>query len=265
MSNRERAWTAEQVADIADHFANVDGWYADQASEMLRAYAATLRRQGEQAGGADGCIASFEDFFEADANDPSMERELEIWEAAWKAALAQNAPETIYADHEAMLATLEAGRDDAAVDRFAAALTAKLAEARAKGRGGWNNDEPGMQQRLSDMLRAHVEKGDPRDVANFCMFLHQRGESILPAQTSCDLQPPNDYNRGYSAGWDAAKANAERARVPDAWRETIQEAIDCIADVERFKGNLKIGVYRHIGEKLNTLLAAAPSQPEDAA
>lgn len=72
--------------------------------------------------------------------------------------------------------------DDAAVNAFAAAMKAKLADARAKGRGGWNGDEPGMQQRLSDMLRAHVEKGDPRDVANFCMFLHQRGERIsVPA------------------------------------------------------------------------------------
>lgn len=70
--------------------------------------------------------------------------------------------------------------DDAAVDRFAAALKAKLSAARAKGRCGWQNAEPGMQQRLSDMLRAHVEKGDPRDVANFAMFLFCRGESILP-------------------------------------------------------------------------------------
>mgnify|MGYP000629703460 CR=1 FL=1 len=70
--------------------------------------------------------------------------------------------------------------DDLAVDAFAAAMKAKLAEARAKGRGGWNGDEPGMQQRLSNMLRDHIEKGDPRDVANFCMFLHQRGEGISP-------------------------------------------------------------------------------------
>ncbi len=68
--------------------------------------------------------------------------------------------------------------DDLAVDAFAAAMKAKLADARAKGRGGWNGDEPGMHQRLSDLLRAHVEKGDPRDVSNFCMFLHQRGEGI---------------------------------------------------------------------------------------
>lgn len=76
--------------------------------------------------------------------------------------------------------------DDAAVDAFAAAMKAKLADARAKGRGGWNGDEPGMQQRLSDMLRDHVEKGDPRDVANFCMFLHQRGEGISPKGGSTD-------------------------------------------------------------------------------
>lgn len=72
--------------------------------------------------------------------------------------------------------------DDAAVDAFAGAMKEKLVAARAKGRGGWDGDEPGMQQRLSNMLRAHVEKGDPRDVANFAMFLHQRGEAILPAQ-----------------------------------------------------------------------------------
>jgi hypothetical protein len=59
-------------------------------------------------------------------------------------------------------------------------MKAKLAAARAKGRGGWYGQECNAQL-LSDMLRAHVEKGDPRDVANFCMFLHQRGEVIQPA------------------------------------------------------------------------------------
>lgn len=88
--------------------------------------------------------------------------------AALTAALAQN--------------TQDQHPDDVAVDRFAVALKAKLAEARDKGRGGWAGNESGMQQRLSDMLRDHVAKGDPRDVGNFAMFLHQRGERILPAQ-----------------------------------------------------------------------------------
>lgn len=71
--------------------------------------------------------------------------------------------------------------DDEAVDRFAAELKAKLADARAKGRGGWEDKAQVSAQALSDMLLAHVFKGDPRDVANFAMFLHQRGESIALA------------------------------------------------------------------------------------
>lgn len=72
----------------------------------------------------------------------------------------------------------EAAFDDAAVDAFATAMKAKLAAARAKGRGGWQDKAQCTQQQLSDMLRDHVVKGDPRDVANFCMMLHQRGEAI---------------------------------------------------------------------------------------
>lgn len=70
--------------------------------------------------------------------------------------------------------------DDLAVDRFAAAMKEKLAAARAKGRGGWDDKED-LECHLSNLLRAHVEKGDPRDVANFCCFLWNRGESIQPA------------------------------------------------------------------------------------
>ncbi|WQI22597.1 hypothetical protein U2S91_08160 [Stenotrophomonas maltophilia] len=68
--------------------------------------------------------------------------------------------------------------DDLAVDAFAAAMKAKMAEARAKGRGGWEDPAQCTAEGLSRMLREHVEKGDPRDVANFCMMLHQRGEAI---------------------------------------------------------------------------------------
>ncbi|WP_414488791.1 hypothetical protein [Stenotrophomonas maltophilia] len=72
--------------------------------------------------------------------------------------------------------------DDLAVDAFAAAMKAKMAEARAKGRGGWEDPSQCNAEDLSRMLRDHVEKGDPRDVANFCMMLHQRGEAIAARQ-----------------------------------------------------------------------------------
>ena len=73
--------------------------------------------------------------------------------------------------------------DEAAVDALAALMKAKLAEKRAKGYGGWNDKTQCPQQRLSDMLRAHVDKGDPVDVANFCAMLSARYEGIAaPSQ-----------------------------------------------------------------------------------
>ena len=75
--------------------------------------------------------------------------------------------------------------DNAAVDRFATEMKKKLAVARSKGRGGW--EEPDLQLQLSDALRAHADKGDPVDVANFCCFLWNRGEDIAPAK----LPPPH--------------------------------------------------------------------------
>lgn len=76
--------------------------------------------------------------------------------------------------------------DDQAVDRFATAMKDKLAEARGKGRSGWEACPP---DDLSRMLREHVEKGDPRDVANFCMMLWHHGAGIAaqPQQERCHL------------------------------------------------------------------------------
>lgn len=70
--------------------------------------------------------------------------------------------------------------DDAAVDALAALMKAKLAKQREKGYGGWDDTEC-SQQHLSNLLRGHVDKGDPVDVANFCAFLSARGEGIAPA------------------------------------------------------------------------------------
>lgn len=74
--------------------------------------------------------------------------------------------------------------DDLAVDRFALRMKAKLKHAREiKGRGGWEDRGQVSVKALSGMLRQHVQKGDPVDVANFCMFLHQRGETIVGEAT----------------------------------------------------------------------------------
>ncbi|RZS80613.1 hypothetical protein [Pigmentiphaga kullae] len=80
--------------------------------------------------------------------------------------------------------------DNVAVNHFAAAMKEKLAQARTKGRSGWHECHPAD---LSRMLREHVEKGDPRDVANFCMFLWSLGKPISAAPAvQAAPQPPGE-------------------------------------------------------------------------
>ncbi|UVS87023.1 hypothetical protein EFP18_23360 [Burkholderia glumae] len=86
---------------------------------------------------------------------------------AWSAARASQAA--------APADAREPHADDVAVDEFAIEMKAKMAAARTKGRSGWETCAPAD---LSRMLREHVEKGDPRDVANFCMMLHHHGAPI---------------------------------------------------------------------------------------
>lgn len=68
--------------------------------------------------------------------------------------------------------------DAKAVDRFAVAMKAKLAKKRAEGRGGWDNPDECSIALLSELLREHVAKGDPVDVGNLAMMIHQRGGII---------------------------------------------------------------------------------------
>jgi hypothetical protein len=94
---------------------------------------------------------------------------------------------------------IERPPDDVAVDAFAAAMKAKLKRAREeKGRGGWQDMSA---TELSAMLREHVEKGDPVDVANLAMMLHQNGQGITPAEPW--------HSQGYSTAhlkpWNLSK------------------------------------------------------------
>lgn len=77
--------------------------------------------------------------------------------------------------------------DNRSVTAFAYAMRIKLAVKRLDGRGGWQDKEHCSNEYLSKLLREHVEKGDPVDVANFCMMLHQRGELIASPAASKPL------------------------------------------------------------------------------
>lgn len=77
-------------------------------------------------------------------------------------------------DLDAVLAALRVTEhpDDHAIDEFAKAMRARMAEKRALGRNGWEECDPddlGLR-----LLRA-IADGDPIDIANYAMMLHALG------------------------------------------------------------------------------------------
>lgn len=146
--------------------------------------------------------------------------------------------------------------DALAVDRFSVAMKAKLAVKRAEGRGGWENKEACSAEFLSQLLREHVEKGDPVDVANFCMMLHQRGERIMPPAPNVELtisalqrahverqeewcpdQKPDLSFRGNELGGECGEAQnviKKLERERHGWRgsrDTVEHLGEELADV----------------------------------
>lgn len=85
------------------------------------------------------------------------------------------------------------GEDDQKVNEFTAAIRDKMALVRAKGRGDWKEHSASD---LQDALTEHVRKGDPVDVAIFCMMLWHMGAktnivygSSLPALSVTPPKP----------------------------------------------------------------------------
>lgn len=65
------------------------------------------------------------------------------------------------------------------IDALAAALKHKMWLARVnKGRAGWLDDS--TQASLNRQMWEHLFKGDPLDVAAYCMMLHTKDQSIEP-------------------------------------------------------------------------------------
>lgn len=100
--------------------------------------------------------------------------------------------------------------DDQAVDRFAAAMKDKLSKAREKGRSGW---ETCPAEDLSQMLREHVEKGDPRDVANFAKMLWNLGAGIAATPQPEQQRKPMTKEQMYEL---SNKANDDCMRDSDS-------------------------------------------------
>lgn len=110
------------------------------------------------------------------------------------------------------LALEEAHADDVAVDRFAVAMKEKLAKKRAEGRGGWENKDECSAEYLSYLLIQHIWKGDPVDIANLAMMLHQRGERVvIDSETSFII--PDHADAGKVEGDDVERTEFNRGYV----------------------------------------------------
>lgn len=83
-------------------------------------------------------------------------------------------------------AASEAKLDEDAITEFAIQLKVKMATSRAKGRDGWHRKDQCTATTLSQMLREHVDKGDPIDTGILSMMLQQRGETIELNKVACE-------------------------------------------------------------------------------
>jgi hypothetical protein len=119
---------------------------------------------------------------------------------------------------EASPAPVSEHPDDLAVDRFAAAMKAKLAKKREEGRCGWEDKDACSAEFLSKLLRDHVEKGDPLDVGNLAMMLHQRGDAIAPAPVSEEM-----VRNGARGIWDEGATGIPFEMAPTAVVDGLME------------------------------------------
>lgn len=138
--------------------------------------------------------------------------------------------------------------DDIAVQNFANAMSEKMTLARDKGRDGWEDCDPAD---LSWMLREHVEKGDPCDVANFCMMLWSLGHPIYNTRLPADMKLANDPSKKpiefvkYQAFEDAAKqVNADYLSAPPSTDAKDSERLDFMLANDAFlsRSNADAGV-----------------------
>lgn len=111
-----------------------------------------------------------------------------IWRGAKCPSTAQYKIVALYATPQQSAEQVEAVPivqhfDDVAVDEFAKLMKHKLAEKREQGKHGWQDPTWTPEQITQDLLD-HVGKGDPVDVANYCMFLSARGEGLYDG-TKC--------------------------------------------------------------------------------
>ena len=117
--------------------------------------------------------------------------------------------------------------DNAAVDRFAAAMKDKLAKAREKGRSGWNDPAQCSVEFLAKLLVEHLSKGNDgtfEDVANFAMMLHQRDAD--PQVLAAAASPTQSEKVAHSAQWPTTPGLSAGPSEVQRLREALERDTD---------------------------------------
>lgn len=170
--------------------------------------------------------------------------------------------------------------DDAAVDRFAVAMKTKLAAAREKGRGGWDNPATCSVEYLADLLVDHVGKGNAgtfEDVANFAMMLHQRGAdpAVLASAatlTTCATCSGHGMIGGVTRQtpesmdfWEAGCPDCDGRGKVKVKTRTLTEGQEFGSKILRWAQTLTEGEEFELITRLQTIARGASADPASAA
>jgi len=144
----------------------------------------------------------------------------------WIAATNQSAPGTgVTADLKEVIKTLNPATADL-VRRFSVALAGKLAQAERK--YGYS-DEWRRRDWLPECrahLRAHLAKGDPRDVAGYCAFLWDHGEpTYVPGEQEAS---ETTYESRVDTWIRACLGSGEATNGPERAHRFLEEAIELV-------------------------------------
>lgn len=111
--------------------------------------------------------------------------------------------------------------DEIGIDRFSAAMRAKMEKKRGEGRRGWNEWDECTVDMLWSMLSEHIAKRDPVDIGNFAMMIWNRENPTASApavsgervREACAKECDNIAGIAKMLGDETAQESAEACAI----------------------------------------------------